>query len=196
MPGYKKLFLILFVGSFILPSGCQLILILPPGIVENVEDFKVEPGTKPSELIQTFIDSTVNNTYQNYVVVTYDHGCGGGAAYTQIIFTNKLYKETHPYFQWIAVTTDDVSIENKVRKHMEYTDKFRYKYPTYYNVIGLKSSLRNLYHNNNVPDGNIIPMTFFIASDTIRRITRGAINTEEQYLEHKNFLDSLSQIHR
>ncbi len=181
--------------TFFYMSSCNFIIILPPPTAdwEKVEEYKVEPGISPSELIQKFVDSTVHNSHQNYVIVTYDPGCP--ATYHNITFTNKLYDDTHEHFEWLAVTAEDTMYENKVRKKLDCPAHFRYKYPAYYKIKGLKSSFRNLYHNNNIPDSDLTPMTFIIASDTIRRITRGAINNEERYLEHKNFLDSLSHIY-
>jgi hypothetical protein len=184
---------VFILALFFFLSSCNFIIILPPPTEEweKVEEYKVEPGINPSQLIQKFVDSTVYNSHQNYVVVTYDPGCP--ATYHNITFTNKLYFDTRQQFNWLAVTAEDTLYENKVRKKLGYSASFRYQYPVFYKVKGLKSSLRNLYHNNNIPDSDLTPMTFFIASDTIRRITRGAINNEERYLEHKNFLDSLSQ---
>lgn len=176
-----------------LMNSCNFIIILPPPTAdwEKVEEFKVESGISPSDLIHRFIDTTVNNIYHNYVIVAYDPGCP--ATYHNITFTNKLYNDTRQQFDWMAVTAEDTLYENKVRKKLGYSEEFCYQYPAYYNINGLKSSLRNLYHNNNIPDTDLTPMTFIITSDTIRRITRGAINNEERYLEHKNFLDSLLQ---
>lgn len=187
---------VFILALFFYLSSCNFIIILPPPTEdwEKVEEFKVEPGTSPSELIHQFIDTTVNNTFHNYVIVTYDPGCP--ATYHNITFTNKLYFDTRQQFYWMAVTAEDTLYENKIRKKLGYTTNFMYKYPTYYKIKCLKSSLRNLYHNNNIPDSDLTPMTFIITSDTIRRITRGAISNEDRYLEHKNFLDSLSEIHK
>jgi hypothetical protein len=75
---------------------------------------------------------------------------------------------------------------------MECPDNYLvYNYPVFYNINGLRSSLRNLYYNNNIPDEDISTLTFIIQNDTIKKITRGIIYTEEKYLEHKLFLESL-----
>lgn len=189
---FNFLLFISLLATFFYMSSCNLILFLPAPKEVNEKDYIVHQGTKPSDLISKFIDTTVFNKHHNYIIVTFDPGCG--ATYSQIKFTNKLYDETRQNYEWLAVTNEDLLLENKVRKFYKYPDDFRYSYTTYYSIHGLKPSLRNLYHNNNIPDSDLTPMTFIITSDTIRRITRGAINNEERYLEHKNFLDSLSQI--
>ena len=76
---------------------------------------------------------------------------------------------------------------------MGYPDNYlKYNYPVFYSVNGLRSSMRNLYYNNEIPDKDISTLTFIIVNDTIKRITRGIIYTEEKYLEHKHLLDTLS----
>ncbi len=188
----NKTKLILFWCSILLLSSCGIIIIAK-GLSEKVKEHKVEPDTKPSELIDKFIVTSIPNERKNYCLTFYDIYCG--YSYQQISFCNKLYEETNNDYEWIAITMYDTITEKHVMQKLGYSNDHGYNYTSYYNVNGLKSSLRNLYHNNEIPDDDIDPMTIIIWNDTIKKIIRGAINTELKHKEHKNFLDSLSRIY-
>lgn len=189
----KKIKLVLISITLLFLSQCGFITILPPAQWENADDFKVSYDTKPSELLKKFIgNKNVTNVNQNYCITFFDIYCGQSQSHFNIC--NSLYEETQENYQWFAITVYDSISYNKVRKKLGISeDSLKYKYPTFYSIIGLRSSMRNLFYNNNIPDEDISTLTFIIYNDTISRITRGIINTEEKYLEHKNLLDSLSQ---
>jgi len=187
----NKTILISLLCSILFLSNCGIIIITT-GQLEKVEEHKVVPGTKPSVLIDKFVGTSILNEKKNYCLTFFDIYCG--FCYQQINFCNKLYEETNNNYEWIAITIYDTIAEEKYRQQRGFSNDLRYKYPSYYNVNGLKSSLRNLYYNNEIPYEDIVPMTIIVVNDTIKKITRGAINTELKYTEYKNFLDSLSRI--
>jgi thiol-disulfide isomerase/thioredoxin len=176
--------------TFALLSSCGFIVIVD-GKWENPDEFKVPPNTKPSELINTYLNNYEQNKLNNYCISFYVNGCG--ACLHQVPYCNQLYQETKDNYNWIAVTIDDSIKEDEFRKKMGYKDDYlKYDYPTYYDIEGLKSSLRNLYYNNKITEVDFVPMTFFIPDDTIRYITDGSINSKEKYDKHKRILDSLA----
>jgi hypothetical protein len=177
---------------FALLSSCGFIVIIDSNSQwEKPDDFKVSPDIKPSELIHTYLNNYEQNKLNNYCISFYDIYCG--ASYYQVSYCNGLYEETKDNYNWIAVTIYDSIEENEVRKKLNYKDDYlRYRYPTYYEINGLKSSLRNLYYNNRITKEDIVPMNFFITDDTIRFITEGSINSKEKYDKHKRILDSLA----
>ena len=182
----------ILVISIIFLSSCGLIIIVT-GQSEEVDKFKVDLSSKPSELIYKFTNETSYKFKKNYFITYFDIYCD--FSYQQIYACNKLYNETNEHFEWVAITIYDTTEEAKYRKQKKFNDDFRYQYKTYYNINGLKSSLRNLYYQNEIPDTDIVPMSFIIVNDTIVRIIRGAINTEFKYEEQKNFLDSIITKH-
>ena len=183
----NKSFLVLI--TFALLSSCGFIIIVD-GQWEDPNKFKVPLDTKPSELIHTYLNNYEQNKLNNYCISFYDIYCA--ACYSQVSFCNRLFEETKDNYNWLAITIYDSIEENKFRKKRGYKDDYlRYRYPTYYKINGLKSSLRNLYYNNKITEEDFVPMTFFITDDTIRYITDGSINSKEKYDKHKRILDSL-----
>lgn len=183
-----KLVFLSFIILFL--SHCGLFTFIPGGW-EEVDNFKVSQDTKPSDLIKKYLGENYANDSNNYCLVFFDVYCA--ACYTQVNHINLLQSRTEDNFKWYAVTIYDTIAENNFRlRRGYYNDYLKYKFPTFYEINGLKSSLRNL-HNNNVTVGDTVPTTIIIANDTIRRIINTATNTEEKYFELKGFLDSLSQ---
>lgn len=188
----KKIKLVLISITLLSLSQCGFITILPPAQWENVDDFKVSSDTKPSELIKIYLGEIYLNPKNNYCITFFDIYCS--PCYTQVNYINQLFNETGVLYNWYAVTIYDSIAEIKFREKLGYSDNYlRYLFPVFYEINGFKSSLRNLFYKNSIPIKDYVPMTFIIVNDTIRYINRGAINTEEKYLEHKNLLDSLSQ---
>jgi len=191
----KRIKIISFFLSILILSNCGIIIITPPAQWEKVDDFKVSPNTRPSELIKKYLGKNLVNDRNNYCITFFDIYCT--PCYTQINYCNQLYEETKENFDWFSVTIYDSVAESKFRKKLEYPDDYlRYNFPTFYNINGLKSSLRNLYYNNMITKSDYVPMTIIIANDTIKFINDGAINSQEKYIAHKSFLDSLSQIYK
>ena len=63
----------------------------------------------------------------------------------------------------------------------------------YDSIVGLRSSLRNLFHANNPPRDHS-SMLVIIVNDSIIRITtfEEPIVNEERYIAFKNYLDSVA----
>ena len=173
-------------------SGCGLITILPPAQWEKVDDFKVSSDSKPSEMIKSYLGEKYINENNNYCITFFDIYCP--PCYKQINYCNQLNNETKDLYSWYAVTIYDSIAENKYRKKLGYSENsLRYLFPVFYEINGLKSSLRNLYYKNSISVNDHVPMTIVIVKDTIRYINDGSINSEDRYVEHKYLLDSLSK---
>lgn len=186
----RKVKIIIFFFSIIILHNCGFIIITPPAQWENVDNFKVSSETRPSDIIKMYLGENYVNDRNNYCISCFSIYCG--QAKEHYYYCNKLFEETKENFEWFAVTIYDSISHNKFRKKMECPDNYLvYNYPVFYNVNGLRSSLRNLYYNNDIPDNDTSTLTFVIQNDTIKKITRGIIYTEEKYLEHKLFLESL-----
>jgi len=191
----KKLKLVLLLFLVLFLSHCGKFFIAPSGIFEKVENFKVSQDTKPSELIMKFLGENYINEKNNYAITFFDEFCGPSRS--QVYYCNILNKVTKDNYNWYAVTIYDSLPSDKWRIRFGYSlDYLRYDFPTFYEVNGLKASLRNLYFNNNITQIDYVPMSFFIVNDTIRFISDGSINSEEEFYKHKNLLDSLSQSQR
>lgn len=176
---------------YIFISGCGFIIITTTER-ENVEDFRVDSNIKPSSLISKFVEDSTNNTSENYFLTFYDIYCG--FSYQQITYCNKLYDLTNNDYEFIACTIYDRIDENEYRKKRKYENDFRYKYNTYYEINGLKASLRNLYYKNDIKLNDISPMNIIIANDSIVKMSRGAINTNLKFEYFKSFLDSIIRV--
>jgi hypothetical protein len=170
-------------------TGCSKITVTT-GKWEKSNEFKVEYNIKPSDLIRQFIsDSIALDNKSDYFLVFYDIYCP--YSYQQINYCNKLYNQTKSDFKWIAITIYDIESESKFRHKMKYDSNFQYQFQSYHQINGLKSSLRNLYYHNDIPDRDITPMNIVIANDSIVQIIRGAINTNLKYDFYKEYLDSI-----
>ena len=188
----RRIKYILFVINVFIVYSCGFIIITPPAQWERTENFKVSSSIKPSDLIKEYLGESFIHEKNNYCLTFFDIYCG--QAKEHYYYCNKLFDETQKNFNWYAITIYDSISHLKFRKKMEYSDNYlKYNYTVFYSINGLRSSLRNLYYNNVLPDEDTSTLNFIIENDTIRRITRGIIYTEEKYLEHKNLLDSLSQ---
>lgn len=191
----KKIRILLFILSVLLTGNCGFIIISPPGQWEKADKFKVKPGTTPSELMKKFLGDNAVKERNNYCIVFFDIYCGQTAAH--YFYCNRLHKKTKDSFDWLAVTMYDAADDNKWRKKLNIADdSLRYNFPTYYSINGLRSSMRNVYHNNVIPDNDISSMVFIVVNDSIKHHSRGGLHTREKYSEHKNVLDSLSQINK
>lgn len=165
--------------------GCNFLVVVK-GQWEDAELFKVEPDIKPSQLISHFTGDSSYLTKKNYFLTFYDIYCG--FSYQQIDACNMLYDSIGEDYEWIAITIYDSVAERKYRKKLNLPSEFRYKYRTYYKINGLRSSLRNLYYRNQIPNEDISPMNMIIVNDSIFQISRGAINTREKFLLHLDWM--------
>lgn len=177
----------LYILIILLISSCGIIIV--PGQWENPDDHKIESNTSPSTLIGDYINIPFNGN-GNYCLTFFDIYCG--YSYQQISYINKLYDLTNTDYHWSAITLYDSLSEVKYKQKAKLDESIRYKFSTFYEINGLKSSLRNLYYNNDIPHEDMVPMTIIIYNDTVRKIIRGSINSEEKYSKFKSYLDSLS----
>jgi len=181
---------IVLLAVVLLQLGCGII-IFTTAKWEKSGDYEVTPETRPSCLIKKYLGDSVLNENNNYCLTFYDIYCG--FSYQQIHYCNKLFEETRENFMWVAISAYDSISEFRYREKANISNDLVYLFSTFHNVVGLKSSLRNLYYNNQTPERDIVPMTIIIGSDSIRRITSGAINSEVEFNNHKILLDSLSK---
>jgi hypothetical protein len=184
----NKLILLFFIA--VLVTHCGIIIISPPGRYENAADFKVNPETKPSELLNSYLGDEITHPENNYYLIFFDIYCA--PPYNHYFYCNSLYKRTQNNMKWLAVTLYDSLEHYKWRKKLDISnDSLIYAFPTYYGIHGLKASMRNLYYNNSIPDSDISTMIFIVINDSIKYYFRMVIHTRERYLEQRQLLDSL-----
>ncbi len=185
----NKLILLFFIA--VIFSHCGLIIISPPGKWENADDFKVNPESKPSELLISYLgDDKITRSENNYYLIFFDISCGQTNAH--YYYSNWLYEKSKNNIEWLAITLYDSVEYFQWRKKINVSaDSLKYAFPTYYGVNGLRSSMRNLYYKNSLPDKDISTMIFIVINDSIGHFSHGGIHTMERFLEQKQILDSL-----
>lgn len=187
----KKNKIILMIFVIFIHAQCIRIIISPPGKWENTEKFTINPETKPSKLLLSFLkDDKIIHPENNYYLIFFDIVCGQTNAH--YYYSNKLFEKTKHKINWVAVTVYD-SIEHfKYRNKLNISiDSLRYSFPVYYSINGLRSSMRNLYFNNLITDKDISAMSFIVINDSIVNYTRGGMHNKNSFLQQKQILDSL-----
>ncbi len=203
----KKIFLLIFVFSCLAIGGCKIYILTAEW--EKVENYKMSPDKKPSEIINEYLGDKgfVVDPHKKYCIDIFDPYCG--VRYAKVPYQNRLYRETKDEYEWVAVTNYspkqvahglDVQVETKCTKKSgidpeKYRKKVTPEYPVYDSIVGLRSSLRNLYYANN-PPRDYSSMLVIIVNDSIIRITtfEEPIVNEERYIAFKNYLDSVASV--
>jgi len=185
----NKLILLFFIAAIL--THCGIIIISPPGKWEKADDFKVNPETKPSELIISYLgDDKITHPEKNYYLIFFDISCGQTNAHYS--YSNWLYEKTKNNMKWLAITLYDSVEYFQWRKKINVSaDSLKYAFPTYYGINGLRSSMRNLYYKNSLPDKDISTMIFIVINDSIVHLSRRGLHTRETFLEQRQLLDSL-----
>jgi len=184
----NKLILLLFIAAIL--THCGIIIIGPPGKWEKADDFKVNPETKPSELLISYLGDEITHPENNYGLIFFDISCGQTNAHYS--YSNWLYEKTKNNMKWLAITVYDSVEHFQWRKKINVADdSLRYAFPTYYGINGLKSSMRNLYYKNSLPDRGFSPFIIIVINDSIEYLSRRDMHNREKFLEQKQLLDSL-----
>lgn len=186
-------------------GGCKIYILTAEW--EKVENYKMSPDKKPSEIVNEYLGDKgfVVDPTKKYCIDIFDPYCG--VRYAEVPYQNRLYRETKDEYEWVAVTNYspkqvahgiDVQVETKCTKKSgldpeKYRKKVTLEYPIYDSIVGLRSSLRNLFHANN-PPRDYSSMLVIIVNDSIIRITTAEepIVNEERYIAFKNYLDSVA----
>ena len=201
----KKLLLYALTFSCLAIGGCKIYILTAEW--EKVENYKMSPDKKPSEILNEYLGDKgfAVDPGKKYCIDIFDPYCG--VRYRTIPYLKRLYNETRDEYEWVAVTNYspkqvahglDVQIENKCTKKSgldpeKYRKQITLEYPMYDSIVGLRSSLRNLFHANNPPTDHS-SMLVIIVNDSIIRITtfEEPIVNEERYIAFKNYLDSVA----
>ena len=186
-------------------GGCKIYILTAEW--EKVENYKMSPDKKPSEIVNEYLGDKgfVVDPKKKYCIDIFDPYCG--VRYAEVPYQNRLYRETKDEYEWVAVTNYspkqvahglDVQVETKCTKKSgldpeKYRKLITLEYPMYDSIVGLRSSLRNLFHANNPPRDHS-SMLVIIVNDSIIRITTSEepIVNEERYIAFKNYLDSVA----
>jgi len=164
---------------------------MPSGFIVDTTEYQVSQEEKPSVLIEKFTGIKDTTGRNNFVIVFHDEFCP--SSYYQFYGCNLLYDSTKSEYIWFASSLYTLEDDKIGREKMNADgEKFEYRFPIYRKVIGLESSLQNLYYNNNPPLPQTSPTTIVIYNDAIRHIHRGAISSERRYIETQHLLDSLA----
>lgn len=182
--------LFLFIGLLIVLKSC---IVVTTAIWEHSDNFKVKQGIKPSEVIGEYLKIPDDERKKNYYLVFFDIYCE--PCYKQIKYCNQLFYRTKHFFQWKAITIYDSISEKRYNSKIKRENIETFDFPTYYEINGLKSSLRNIYFNNNITERDLVPMSFVIIDDSIWFIQNGSINNEDKLLKHEYLLDSLINLY-
>ena len=200
-----KSIIIALIISCLAFGGCKIYILTAEW--EKVENYKMSTDKKPSEIVNEFLGDKgfVVDPSKKYCIDLFDPYCG--VRYAKIPYQNRLYRETKDEYEWVAVTNYtpmqvahglDVQVETKCTKKSgldpeKYRKRVTPEYPVYDSIVGLRSSLRNLFHANN-PPRDYSSMLVIIVNDSIIRITTAEepIVNEERYIAFKNYLDSVA----
>jgi len=200
-----KSIIIALIISCLAFGGCKIYILTAEW--EKVENYKMSTDKKPSEIVNEYLGDKgfVVDPSKKYCIDLFDPYCG--VRYAKVPYQNRLYRETKDEYEWVAVTNYgpkqvahglDVQVETKCTKKSgldpeKYRKRVTPEYPVYDSIVGLRSSLRNLYYANN-PPRDYSSMLVIIVNDSIIRITTAEepIVNEERYIAFKNYLDSVA----
>lgn len=203
----KKIFFVTLVILCLTIPSCRIYILNSEW--EKVENYKMPTDKKPSEIMYEYLNDRgfIFEPSKMYCVDIFDPTCH--VTNIEVQYQNKLHHATKNKYEWIAVThydsvmvahCKDVYANVKCTKKSginpeQYKKDITRKYPVYCGILGLRSSLRNLYYANNPPE-DYSSMMVIIINDSIIRITTAEepIVNEERYIAFKNYLDSVATV--
>lgn len=153
-------------------SLCGCIVMIPPSITENPSEFRVSLEASPSDYVTKYLGAKYQDS-KNFVLVFWQPACGASTVQTKNM--NGLYEKYKSEYTFISVTTESEESKNKIYKQVGklYRDELKsdtidYIFDTYYDIVGMKSSIWNLKTDNTLRTKDMfVPINFIIRNDSI-----------------------------